>query len=83
MIGTDRLVQILQDLRRSDDRVLSADVIQEIANRAGVDSVLVGSYVRAGGAIRISARLQEAMTGRIVSAERPERFVFRRDSCMG
>jgi len=72
VIGTDRLVQILQDLRRSDDRVLSAEVIQEIANRAGVDNVLVGSYVRAGGAIRISARLQEAMTGRIVSAERVE-----------
>ena len=72
VLGTDRLVQILQDLRRADDRVISADVVREIASRAAVDTVLVGSYVRAGGTIRISARLQEARTGRIVSAERVE-----------
>ena len=70
VLGTDRLVQILQDLKRSDDRVMSADVVQEIARRSGVDKVLMGSYVRAGGTIRISARLQDAQTGRIVSAER-------------
>ncbi len=34
--------------------------------------VLVGSYVKAGDTIRISARLQDAKTGRIVSAERVE-----------
>jgi TolB-like protein/predicted Ser/Thr protein kinase len=72
VVGTDRLVQILQDLGRIDDRVLSAEVVQEIAHRAAVDNVLVGSYVKAGGAIRISARLQDAQTGRIVSAEKVE-----------
>jgi tetratricopeptide (TPR) repeat protein/TolB-like protein len=72
VIGTDRLVQILQELRRSDDRVISADVVQQIARRAAVDKVLVGSYVKAGGTIRISARLQEAQTGRIVRSERVE-----------
>ena len=34
--------------------------------------MLVGSYIKAGDTIRISARLQEARTGRIVSAERVE-----------
>ena len=72
VLGTDRLVQILQELKRADDRVLAADVVQEIASRAAVDKVLVGSYVKAGNAIRISARLQDARTGRIVSAERVE-----------
>ena len=72
VLGTDRLVQILQELRRTEDRVLSADLVQEIARRAAVDKVLVGSYVRAGGTIRISARLQEAQTGRIVRSERVE-----------
>ena len=72
VLGTDRLVQILQELKRADDRVVSADVVKEIASRAGVDNVLVGSYVRAGGTIRISARLQEARTGRIIGAERVE-----------
>ena len=72
VLGTDRLVQILQELRRTDDRVLSADVVHEIARRAAVEKVLVGSYVKAGGTIRISARLQEAQTGRIVRSERVE-----------
>jgi tetratricopeptide (TPR) repeat protein/TolB-like protein len=72
VVGTDRLVQILSDLRRADDRAISADVIQEIARRARVDKVVVGSYVRAGGTMRISARLQDAQSGRIVTAERVE-----------
>ena len=72
VLGTDRLVQILQQLKRADDKVISAEVIEEIARRAGVDQVVVGSYVRAGDTIRISARLQDARTGRIVSAERVE-----------
>ncbi len=72
VLGTDRLVQILQQLKRADDRVISAEVVQEIARRAGVDQVVVGSYVRAGATMRISARLQDARTGRIVSAERVE-----------
>ena len=37
-----------------------------------VDRVLVGGYVKAGETIRISARLQDARTGQIVSAERVE-----------
>jgi TolB-like protein len=32
--------------------------------------VLIGSYVKAGDTIRISARLQEAQSGRIVKSER-------------
>jgi len=72
VVGTDRLVQILEEMKRTDDRVLPADVVQEIANRAAVDRVLVGSYVKSGGTIRISARLQDARSGRIVGAERVE-----------
>ena len=72
VVGTDRLVQILQELRRVDDRVIPADVVKEIANRAGVENVLMGSYVKSGGTIRISARIQDARTGRIVTAERVE-----------
>ncbi len=72
VLGTDRLVQILQELRRADDRVISADLVQEIADRAGVDTVLLGSYVKSAGEIRINARLQDARSGRIVTSERVE-----------
>jgi len=72
VVGTDRLVEILQNLQRADDRVMSADLVREVATRAAADTVLVGSYVKAGGTIRINARLQDAQTGRIVSTERVE-----------
>jgi len=72
VLGTDRLLQILTDLRRQDDRSISFDTVQEIAKRAGVRSVLLGSYVKAGETIRINTQLQEAATGRIVTAERVE-----------
>jgi serine/threonine protein kinase/tetratricopeptide (TPR) repeat protein len=72
VLGTDRLVQILTAMRRQDDRVVSFDTVQELAKRAGVKSVLLGSYVKAGETIRINIKLQEASTGRIVTAERVE-----------
>ena len=70
VLGTDRVVQIMQELHRQDDRAISADVVKAIAGRAAVDTVLIGSYVKAGDTIRISARLQEAQSGRIVKSER-------------
>jgi len=72
VVGTDRVVQILQEMKRADDRVLSADVVQAVADRAHVDRVVLGSYIKSGDTIRISARLQDARTGRIVKAERVE-----------
>ena len=72
VLGTDRLQQILTELKRADDRSVSFDVVQHLARRAGVTTVLVGSYVKSGSSIRINARLQDASDGRIVSAERVE-----------
>jgi tetratricopeptide (TPR) repeat protein len=70
VLGTDRLVQILSQMRRQDDRQISFDTVQELAKRAGVTSVLLGSYVKAGDTIRINVKLQEAASGKIVTAER-------------
>ena len=67
VLGTDRLYQILAELRRADDRTVAPDVARQVAERAGVDTLLVGSYIKAGDAIRINARLQEARTGRVVT----------------
>ncbi|MEX2661211.1 MAG: tetratricopeptide repeat protein, partial [Vicinamibacterales bacterium] len=51
---------------------MSADVVDALARQAGVETVLLGSYIKAGDAIRINVKLQEAGTGRIVSSERVE-----------
>jgi len=72
VLGTDRLVQILTDMHRQDDRVVSFDTVRELAKRAGVKTVILGSYVKAGDTIRINLKLQEAANGRIVTAERVE-----------
>jgi tetratricopeptide (TPR) repeat protein/TolB-like protein len=72
VIGTDRLQQILSDLHHPNDTAITADIAQQVAERAGVKSVLIGSFIKAGDTIRISARLQDAKTSKIVSAERVE-----------
>ena len=72
VLGTDRLVQILTAMKRQDDRQISFDTVQELAKRAGVKSVVLGSYVKAGDTIRINVKLQEADTGHIVTSERVE-----------
>jgi tetratricopeptide (TPR) repeat protein len=70
VLSTDRLVQILESMQRLDDKVISFETVQELARRAGVETVLVGSYVKAGDVIRINTKLQDAATGRIISSER-------------
>jgi tetratricopeptide (TPR) repeat protein/TolB-like protein/predicted Ser/Thr protein kinase len=70
VVSTEHLYGILAELKRADDKVLSPDVIRAVAERTGVQNVVVGSFVRSGEALRINMRLQEAKTGRIVSSER-------------
>ena len=72
VVGTDRLYGILAELKRQDDRVLTPDVISAVAERTGVDRIVLGSYMKSGEAIRINVRLQDAKTGRIESSERVE-----------
>ena len=70
VLSTDRLVQILRDLGKLEDRTISFETVQELARRAHVKHVLLGSYVKAGETIRINVRLQDAASGRIISTER-------------
>jgi TolB-like protein/tetratricopeptide (TPR) repeat protein/predicted Ser/Thr protein kinase len=70
VVSTEHLYGILAELKRADDKVLSPEVIRAVAERTGVQNVVVGSFVRSGEALRINVRLQEATTGRIVSSER-------------
>src|SRR5262249_14651151 len=72
ILGHDRLVQILTAMRRQDDKVISYDTVQELAKRAGVKTVVLGSYMKSGDTIRINVKVQEAASGRIVTAERVE-----------
>jgi len=72
VLGTDRLVQILTQMKRQDDKVISYDTVQELARRAGVKTVVLGSYMKSGDTLRINIKVQEAASGKIVTAERVE-----------
>ena len=72
VLSTDRLVQILGAMNKLDDRQISFDTVQEVARRAGVKHVMLGSYIKAGETIRINLKLQDAATGKIISTERVE-----------
>jgi hypothetical protein len=52
--------------------VISYDTVREVARLAGARHVLIGNYVKAGDTIRINVTLQEADSGRIVTAEHLE-----------
>lgn len=70
VLSTDRLVQILSSMNKLDDPVVSFDTVQEVARRAGVKHVMLGSYIKAGDTIRINLKLQDASSGKIISTER-------------
>jgi serine/threonine protein kinase/Tfp pilus assembly protein PilF len=70
VLSTDRIYQILEQLNRLDDRITSFEVVREVADRAGVGTVLLGSVAKVGEQIRISIKIQEAATGSILGAKR-------------
>ncbi len=72
VLSTDRLYQVLRDMKRLDERIESLEVVQDLAERGGVKTVLEGSFLKAGESIRINVRIQEAATGRILTSEKVE-----------
>ena len=72
VLGTDRLYQILKELGNLDEPTASFESVQLLARRSGIGTVVLGSFVRAGEMFRLSTRIQDASTGRILATERVE-----------
>ena len=72
VLGTDRLFQILDEMGRLHGGPMSSEAIEELAQRASVSTVLRGSFAKAGDSIRISARLEDAHTGKVLLSEKAE-----------
>jgi eukaryotic-like serine/threonine-protein kinase len=72
VLSTDRLYQILKQLNKVDERITSFEVVKDVAEQAHVDTVLLGSFMKAGDQIRINVKVQEASTGRILGSDRIE-----------
>jgi TolB-like protein/Flp pilus assembly protein TadD len=72
VLSTDRLYQILRDMNRLDERVTSLDVVQEVAEKAQAQNVVLGSFMKAGDTVRINIRVQDAASGKILTTEKIE-----------
>jgi serine/threonine protein kinase/tetratricopeptide (TPR) repeat protein len=70
MVGTDRIYSILKDLDMLEDPVTSAEVVRQVADQAGAQTVLLGSFAKAGDTLRINVKVQDATSGEILSTER-------------
>ena len=72
VLSIDRLFQILSDLDRLEDPVTSFETVREVAERANTDTVVLGSFMKAGDNIRINVRIQDAPSGEILTTEKVE-----------
>ena len=72
VVGLSELYPVLAETGGLEGGILSREVIKEIASRTGVRSVLIGSFAKADDSIRVSARLEDAQTGRVLMSEKSE-----------
>lgn len=70
VLSTDRLYEILQELNKLDEPVVSADLVREVAERSQVGAVLLGSFAQAGDTLQVNVTLQDAESGEILDAQR-------------
>jgi len=71
VVGLSELYPVLAELGGVEGTP-TPEVIEEVASRTGVRTVLTGSFAKAGDSIRISARLEDAKTGRVLMSETAE-----------
>ncbi len=67
--STQRLFDILKGLGRQDARVIDRSLATEVAKRAGVQIMLLGSIVQIEGRIRLASELIDVRTGAIIGAQ--------------
>ena len=72
VLGTDRVYEILDEMGRLDEPATSSAVVRAVAERTEVESVVLGSFMQAGDTIRITARLQNAISGEVLASEQVE-----------
>src|SRR5262249_36531013 len=64
MVSSERVGQILRDLRMTPDTTLDAPTIQRVAEFSNADIIVWGQYAKFGDQIRIDATVQDLKHGR-------------------
>ncbi len=68
VISRERLLDIQKDLGQPDTKILSSSLASKIANRAGVNTILVGSILKDNPRLAVTTRLIDVKTGKIISS---------------
>jgi len=68
VLATDRLYSMLQEFGEDQASMTSSDVVQRVADRAQMNTAIVGSYARAGQELRINVRIQDPRSGDVIAS---------------
>jgi TolB-like protein len=69
VVSSQRLFDILKNLGQMEVETIDRNVATQVANRAGVKTMLLGSIVQIGDQIRINSQLTDVKTGSIIGSE--------------
>jgi serine/threonine protein kinase/Tfp pilus assembly protein PilF len=69
VVSAQRLFDILKQLGKQDAETIDKKTATEVANRAGVKTMLLGSIIKLGGKIRISPQLIKVKDGSVIATE--------------
>ena len=69
VLSEDKLFNILTQLKQTDAKTYSSEVLNQVAAQGRVDHILQGAYAKAGDEFRINVILQNAETLENISSE--------------
>ena len=70
VVGYQRLFDILRLLGKADTERITPSTATEVARRAGVTTMLLGSIFKSGSSIRIDYELQNVNDGKLIHADK-------------
>ena len=74
VISRERLLNIQKDLGQTDSKTISSSIAEQVAKRAGVTTMLVGSILQEKPMLAVSTRLIDVQTGKIISSQQVTNF---------
>jgi serine/threonine protein kinase/Flp pilus assembly protein TadD len=74
VISRERLLNIQKDLGQTDTKTISASAAEQVAKRAGVTTMLVGSILQEKPLLAVTTRLIDVQSGKIIGSQQVTNF---------
>jgi serine/threonine protein kinase/tetratricopeptide (TPR) repeat protein len=68
VVSSQRLFDILSNIGKLDTQIIDRNVATEVAQRAGVETMMLGGIIQLGDNIRITSQLIDVQTGRVIAS---------------